>query len=58
MQSSWCVCVCVLERLDGVGGGDTELGVVCLGGVVCAFCVWLPCLPVITPRNLAVKGWP
>lgn len=29
VQSSWCVCV--LERLDRVGGGDTEMGVVCLG---------------------------
>lgn len=27
-----------------------------VGSVVCAVCVWLPCLPVITPHNLAVKG--
>lgn len=58
----------------GEGGGGREGGVVCGyvcgrgwrpgvegvggGGVVCAFCVWLLCLPVITPCNLAVKGWP
>lgn len=51
------MCVCVGEagrggrRRHGDGGGV-------FGGVVCAFCVWLPCLPVITPCNLAAKGWP
>ena len=44
------LCVCVWERVEAV--------CVCGGGVVCAFCVWLLCLPVITPCNLAVKGWP
>lgn len=39
-----------------VGGVDSS--VEGKGGVMCAFCVWLLCLPVITPCNLAVKGWP
>lgn len=46
-----CVCVCGRGWRPGAAGGGG-------GGVVCAFCVWLLCLPVITPCNLAVKGWP
>lgn len=43
-----------------VGQGGNRLGRVGVGGwgVVCALCVWLLCLPLITPCNLAVKGWP
>lgn len=37
--------VCVLEWLDGVGGGDTEMGVVCLGvscvHFACGCCICL-----------------
>lgn len=43
--------MCERERLKGTEEEEEE-------GVVCAFCVWLLCLPVITPCNLAVKGWP
>lgn len=46
------MCMCVGEAGGVEGGGERG------GGVMCAFCVWLLCLPVITPCNLAVKGWP
>lgn len=39
------------EEEEGKGAGEGR-------AVVCAFCVWLLCLPAITPHNLAVKGWP
>lgn len=56
-----CACMRAPEKQAGVGGGGggEEGGGGGEGrGVVCAFCVWLLCLPAITPHNLAVKGWP